>query len=775
VGGLGLIVTVGLSYLDFYGNHCLGNPGTDGKTLDVAAQVANVRTGATHLDKAIERFLKTLRCSDNCRTSLALEYPSAELQTLALLLEQYPDYRTKPIKIVLCYFDPDKSEACAKALCRHLRDPEFARLVLGLEPEAGQVSLSVVELLHTHVDMTDEARFGEHVLSFLTRVKEKAAYLRKNQECDSVIICATGGYKALTPFVTLLGFLRNEDVVYGYESSRSVLRLPGLPLTWDTRFLDEYRSLLKANDVSRDYYDKLPRRVQHFFLPPDATTPSGSGGNPARYRRSAFGTMIAESYDTDRHLRYGFGESLLERFRNVEFSGKLDEILKTRWNYLWLGDQIPETVEHSRGHSARLMELARDLLDLTHIKLSDHELLALVVAIWLHDIGHVALASKELGTTKTATERERPFPVTLFPAVVRECHHVLGYERIGLMVQEAEEAQAAEKTGYFPAADTLKTVAVMTLYHGGKMPIVSGQKSWKPCGFAARPADPPLQECDGPFSVEGHDLGRDSLLLLTALLRFVDACDVQADRVVDPYYAKARRRRNDDEQKDLQERLNAMLLGIAGRDPKTEAAALDAVGADPPNGVPSQNVVYELACEVLNSVQASSETGDSRLSPEERKKLRDLRGCLGPRVTDAAATLHYANADPSYLVALGLADSILFKHDQYEHYDKHRSAACVHLERQEAEPEEQGASYRERPRIEVCLIRAPADLAATGEDTRSHLLKIREDIEKEYKVVSKVLSPYFELAAVTFQPPLEDEPLADKTSQLGPAKPGQGG
>ncbi len=802
MGGLGLIVTVGLSYLDFYDKYCLGNRGAGGETLDAAERRANLRAGATHLDTAIEPFLTYLRCSDNYRTSPTLEYPSAELQTLALLLEQYPDYRTKPIKIILFYFDRDKSEACAKALCRNLRDPEFARLVLGLEPdEAGQARLSVVESLRTPVDvkhMTDEARFGEEVLYFLTKVKEKAAYLRKDQDCDSVIICATGGYKALTPFVSLLGFLEDEDVVYGYESSRSVLRLPGLPLTWDTRFLDEYRSLLKAGDVSPDYYDKLPRRVQHFFLAPDATTPSGSAGNPTRYRRSAFGTMIAESYDTDRHLRYGYGEPLLGRFQdvNLRFRGKLDEILKTRWNYLWLGDQIPETVEHSRAHSARLMELARDLLDLTDIQLSDHELLALIVAIWLHDIGHVALASKELGVKKTTTEGDRPFPVTLFPSVVRECHHVLGYEGIGLMAEEAEGAKKAKEARDFPAADTLKTVAVMTLYHRGQMPLVSGrkslvsgQKSWKACGFAARPADPPLEERDGLFSIEGEPVDkpvdkpaeRNRLLLLTSLLRFLDACDVQADRVVDDYYAEARCRRNDDERKDLQERLNVMLLGIAGRDPEIEAhrqvtAALDSAVTCSPEGVLIQNAVFELGREVLNSVEASPKIGDSGLPPkerDEREKRKELRGCLRPRVVDAAAALHYANADPSYLVTLGLADSILFKHDQYEHYDKHRSVACVHLERREVQPEEE-AQPEERPRIEVCLIR-PADLAATGEDTRSHLLKIRKAIEEEYEAVRQILSPYFELAAVTFQPPLEDEPLADKTPQLGPAKPGQGG
>jgi len=792
VGGLGLIVTVGLSYLDFYGKYCLENREANGTTLDVTAQLSHLCAGADLLDTAIESFLKHLKCGGS-RTSSALKYPSAELQTLALLLEQYPEYRTKPIKIILFYFDPIKSEACAEALSRNLCNSEFARLVLGLDPEAGCERLSIVKSLHAHIDMADEARFGKDVLYFLTKVKEQAAYLRKDQDCDSVIICATGGYKALTPFVSLLGFLEDEDVVYGYESSRSVLRLPGLPLTWDTRFLDEYRSLLKAGGVSRDYYDKLPRRVQHFFLPfpsPDNATQSGSGANPEKYRRSAFGTMIAESYDTDRHLRYGYGEPLVERFQdvNLNFRGKLDEILRTRWNYLWLGDQIPETVEHSRGHSARLMELARDLLDLTNIELSDHELLALIVAIWLHDIGHVALASEELGVKKTATEKDRPFPVTLFPSVVRECHHVLGYERIEIMAKEAQKAKEARD---FPAADTLKTVAVMTLYHRGKMPLVSGQKPWKLCGFAARPADPPLEERNGLFSIEGEAVDkpaeRKRLLLLTSLLRFLDACDVQADRVVDDHYTEARRGRNDDEQKDLQERLNAMLLGIAGRDPRTEAhrqvaAASDTAGTDPPNGVLSQNVVYWVTCEVLKSVEASPETGDSMLSREERKERKNLWGCLGPRVVDAAAALHYANADPAYLVALGLADSMLFKYDQYEHYDRHRCVACVHLEsreaqpEEEAEPDEQASPYRDRPGIgiEVCLIR-PAEPAAADEDTRSHLYKIRKAIEEEYEAVSQILSPYFELAAVTFQPPLEDEPLADKTPQLGPVKPGQGG
>ena len=53
---------------------------------------------------------------------------------------------------------------------------------------------------------------------------------------ESIVICATGGFKAEIAYLNLLGALLNVEVVYVHELHNELVTLPSLPLAWDTAF-----------------------------------------------------------------------------------------------------------------------------------------------------------------------------------------------------------------------------------------------------------------------------------------------------------------------------------------------------------------------------------------------------------------------------------------------------------------------------------------------------------------------------------------------------------
>lgn len=72
------------------------------------------------------------------------------------------------------------------------------------------------------------------------------------QTCREPVFCATGGFKAEIAFLNLLGALLGVEVVYIHELHREAVRLPRLPLAWDTDFVLRHREFF-------DWIDAEPR------------------------------------------------------------------------------------------------------------------------------------------------------------------------------------------------------------------------------------------------------------------------------------------------------------------------------------------------------------------------------------------------------------------------------------------------------------------------------------------------------------------------------------
>lgn len=149
-------------------------------------------------------LLRELRRTDPCKAS-------AETHTLYLMGLQPQDL------IFWLHSDTEEGRRCASALCQSYQVDGCRG---GLEVIAG---------------MNYQAtRFAEQGLKSLLDVTFRL--IRKAREWErELVICATGGFKAEIAFMNLVGLLMQIEVYYLHERFREPVRLPRLPVDWDTQ------------------------------------------------------------------------------------------------------------------------------------------------------------------------------------------------------------------------------------------------------------------------------------------------------------------------------------------------------------------------------------------------------------------------------------------------------------------------------------------------------------------------------------------------------------
>lgn len=311
-----------------------------------------------------------------------------------------------------------------------------------------------------------------------------------SSELDRTYIVITGGYKGFTPWLSLWAFLHDDTyLVYTHETHATLVH-PGLFLQPDVSQMDDMRSALQRETIDEGEWRLLPTERFRSLYRDDAP--------PGTYRLNALG-RLARSFFSDPGLRYGYGRPLLRLLERRPSGPPLAQDIRDRlpyWEHLWIGDQIPETVEHSRRHSMRLQEYAYWMLTLfpaLQEKLGAVGLYMLICAIWLHDIGHGALLHDGL-------------PIALLPSLVRDRHAKTSAEIIlgkGWLPPKA-----------LPLANYRKAVSLVALHHN--LPLLA----------ATPPTGDSLQEHAAVLT----DSQQKQALVAAALLSLVDALDQQAER-----------------------------------------------------------------------------------------------------------------------------------------------------------------------------------------------------------------------------------------------------
>jgi hypothetical protein len=612
---------------DSFWNPKLGNFWKDlTSQKDQNETITNIKT---KIKENVDTWLEGSGSNGEKKLMRGISYPTAELQSIICWLYKLSD-QMEPERDILCLelhllpSEDPRSYLTAYMTKRVL----ITAQELNLLPD--NIKINEPSIRQLTISVKDEAGFNN---SISVLFKEYDEIRRKNSRPGAeMVINATGGYKAISMFSSIYAQINHLKFIYIFEENRDdALELPPLPVGYSLESLDDEISLLKGLKAHKGLLDKidhskLPSWLKNLF-------DFNKGGSMLPLTE-----ILLNHYNERRFTAEAIGSGMLDQL-DEDRREKLETLIRGPWSQLWLGDQIPETVEHSRRHSKRLMELAGNLYrsapnELKAIGMLKPQAVELLIAsIYLHDIGHTVVAHP-------VSENERQalggvFPLGNFPSCVREAHHLLSAELV--RDRSSELFTTGEST-------LSRLVPYLVEYHRGYTTLTQHKADCPPIIRAVGillygekaftdtllPLEARLNDDKKVF--EAYGLSIEEIITVTALLRVLDGCDVQADRTINPEYMEARLKRTKTEGEAIWWELQPLLPskwknfeGLAGRIHEI-SGSLDpqkAVGKDLAtelNGLCKR--VYAAVMDVLLSIKARE--GGYLLTPNNHMDLMTL-------------------------------------------------------------------------------------------------------------------------------------------------------
>ncbi|MBI4864960.1 MAG: putative CRISPR-associated protein [Candidatus Riflebacteria bacterium] len=175
---------------------------------------------------------------------------SAELNTLHRIREE-GDLGSGD-RVTLVHTETDDGHFCAVALFEHLE-------TVGRAHGIREVRLRAVDGL-TH----DPMDFGRHGLRSLARVLfdlVRDDRIRSRPTCATAFV-ATGGFKPESAYCALVGALTRSTVYYVHERFARLVRIPPLPVAWDTTLIEENRDFVDWIEVEPRPAADVKRRLK---------------------------------------------------------------------------------------------------------------------------------------------------------------------------------------------------------------------------------------------------------------------------------------------------------------------------------------------------------------------------------------------------------------------------------------------------------------------------------------------------------------------------------
>ncbi|WP_448523828.1 hypothetical protein [Pseudothermotoga sp.] len=446
-------------------------------------------------------------------------------------------------------------------------------------------------------------------------IKLRDLYKRYADEKMEVAIVSTGGYKLITSLVYIFSLIYRVRAFYHHEGTERVYDLPRLPVNWD------YVSLVLQSPRLMG----LSSLVQAIFEVEDLN---------------------------DIKKRIVYGEPVFERWPAGSYQNVLIKNLPT-WQNLWIGDLIPETVEHSKSHSKRLLQRFDILLSseigerfFERLTLQGEEkekfLFYFYASAYLHDIGHTVF-------------RAETYDFSELPEVIRAFHNVLTVWAL----ENWKDLLGLSELG----PDDLTALKLISLYHRKKMGLThvthERSNSYKASeSFGEKLLrtligwrNVPLVENEAFRKLDKST--QRIVLQVAALLKFLDELDVQADRVVDDNYMKVRLYRTKMESEHIIEKIER------------------------------SNVPGEFKDLVQNIKSTLKQITLSQIESLDGSSLRELGKftslCKHYNVHDRVYEhLLHSNFDSSSLPEyLKLVSKLMFKIVQFDHFRKHASVQAI--------------------------------------------------------------------------------------------------
>lgn len=506
----------------------------------------------------------------------------AEISSILLFLKEdgYCDYENSSINVKnkklsydihLLISGTDRCKFCARAIQYYFNK------------KLGNGTFIPDDKLHIVKNLSeDSSTFNNGLKELLDKIDN----INKNGYQER-IINITAGYKGVIPYMVLSGMCyKNTRIIYLYETSRSIVEISKLPVNFDLAGWNDNRAFLRILNGTTGIYNTLdvlpiPEDFRNLF------TIDVSNNYKVAY--TPFGDFLKGKYESAKAEKalseFGRGYILADLIQDPIKKDKLKKWINNSQN-IWYGDNIPETVDHSRGHCQRLLELAAQIIrPIEAVKrtqqqdyrfLSDDELIVLTIVLWFHDIGH---AGREMirnfndHLVIKLLQGEHVVPdidISDFPTINRDLHHILGFvnalkdiesiNSFGFYVNEA-----GKKEEWFLDHKYLTPAIYSYLYHRKSMPKNDGDKCFKYVFKDESNGDKnilgdikinsPIPICWNRDGLKGKDDNGIRLRFLAALQAFIDECDNSRERVGDEEFKKRRTRQTEKEIKTEFERL----------------------------------------------------------------------------------------------------------------------------------------------------------------------------------------------------------------------------
>ncbi len=395
-------------------------------------------------------------------------------------------------------------------------------------------------MYYTGDNIESLSRAFTEIWTILDRIREEYP----NKE---ILIDVTGGQKYPGIMASLYCIFNNLPFFYIFEGEVSLAKFPPVPASWDFGAIDEalaaFNSILIRNTTRSSERNHL-KYSEYCSLPETFRNLYTASSHENDLTSSLPLHVIESKYRKARGLPFGYGEDFLKLLDNdysctENYKNYLRKMIREVWSLQWIGDQIPETVEHSQRHSKRLMEFTVNLINtigeenfLNGVpkRLKNEFYFVLAIAMNVHDLGHTKLTYK-LGDG-------RILPLDSLPCVVRDLHHELSYQ----MLEDDNKFKlfGEEKAPCDPQTwkDIKTAVKLVTRYHREYMPISGKPGKLKDIVKMLSLEPEPL---DKVVAASFADEDWQKLTIMASRwLKFIDGTDVQSDRTVEKNYFKTR-------------------------------------------------------------------------------------------------------------------------------------------------------------------------------------------------------------------------------------------
>jgi len=357
--------------------------------------------------------------------------------------------------------------------------------------------------------------------------------IKKHIDEYKIYILPTGGYKALIPYMVLLGILFNKPenpihINYIYEESDVLLDLPILPIGINIYEIkpnyQKIRTILSIKNFP-NIDDFIKSNTIKNLL-------NVKNGN---YELNTFGELIIN----DLYLELEHKSKLDIQASNILILEKLKrdndkpDLLKYYKNLIeigskfWIGDKLPEMVDHALYHHNNLFEITDIILTYLFNKKNDflkpEELFILLSSIYFHDWGHVISYYIDKNNNK----------IPLLPYEIRDFHHILSFQRIknNLVELYNDLKWGNDKDDMFN--NYLNIIGHVCLYHRNNMPLKRNRDKNFKFYLENNNEYKPLEDEINNLKFEGkklNDIDID-LLFITSLFRVIDSLDTQYLRI----------------------------------------------------------------------------------------------------------------------------------------------------------------------------------------------------------------------------------------------------